>query len=259
MMKKAFFSAAAAVFLTATAAGAAGINNSPPAGAIIDLGGGETGTAAQTVNHNGDAPTTETVTFIAGSANTDITFALREDPAFLYLSNISLVNNTTSSGNLLINGNFAGGTYTSNGNNLAPIGWTFDNVYGAAASGVVSSDCGSVFAFCWVDGSVQAYDAIDQVVSTIVGNTYTLSFDYWDDGGLGTFSDLSTNGVIDGTGGNGIDILAYAQTGLPVACPPGQVCTTPPTTVPEPLTVSLFGAGLAGSAIIRRRRKAAKS
>src|SRR5581483_6509002 len=111
------------------------------------------------------------------------------------------------------------------GNSSAAVDWTFDNVYGAAASGVVGVDCG-VFAFCWTDGSVQAYDAIDQIVGTTIGDTYTLSFDYWDNGGLTTFSDLSTNGDISGTGGNGVDLLAYAQAGLPAACPPGTVCTS---------------------------------
>lgn len=251
-MKKIILSAAATLLMTSASAFAAA-NNSPPSGAIIDLGGVETGTAAQAVFHGGGATAqTESVTFVAGVANTDITFALREDPAFFMLSNITLINNTTSSGNLILNGNFASGS----GNNATD--WTFDNVFGAGASGVVSTSCGTVFATCWRDGSIQAYDAIDQVVATTVGNSYTLSFQYWDNGGLTTMSDLSTNGDTSDTGGNGIDILAYALAGLPAACTPGIVCTNPTTGVPEPITLTLFGAGLVGAGVFGRR-KAKKS
>lgn len=109
---------------------------------------------------------------------------------------------------------------------------------------------------CWFDGAVQAYDAIDQIVATVIGNVYALSFKYTDNGPYNVFSDLSTNGNTTGTGGNGVNILAYAQAGLPVACPVGAVCTTPPPTgVPEPLSLSLFGAGIVGAALLRRRRK----
>ena len=236
---------------------AAGMNNSPPTGAILDLGGGETGTAPLAVNHG--APVTQTVNFVAGVANTNITFAFREDPAFIFFSNVTLTNATTGNpANLIINGNFAGGTYAdpNNSSGQSPNGWTYANVYGATASGFVNSCSQYASGSCWYDGSIQAYDAITQVVPTTVGSTYAVSFQYTDNGPLSTFSDLSTNGDVTGTGGNGIDILVYAQAGLPSACPPGQVCTGPtgPTTTPEPASVAILAAGLIALPFARRRR-----
>ncbi len=229
-------------------------NNSPPAGAILDLAGGETGTAAQTINHSSTTLQQESVNFTAALTNTDITLAFREDPAFVFVSDVSLIDNTTSSGNLLVNGDFSGGTYTSDGNGGTPVGWTYANVYGATFGGVVSSGCYGGAAFCWDDGAVQAYDAIDQVVATNPGDTYTLSFFYTDDGGLSTFSDLSTNGDTTGTGGTGANILAYAQAGLPVACPPGIVCTN---NAPEPASPALVFIALMALAYIQYRHKKA--
>ncbi len=244
-----------ALLLVAGQAFATANNNSAPAGAILDLGGGETGTAAQTVNHG--APIQESVSFTAALTSTQITFAFREDPAYIYFGNVSLVNTTTSSGNLLTNGTFSSGTYVDPisttdplGNNSVPNGWSYANVYGAGAQGRLTSCSGFSSGYCWVDGSIQAYDALDQTVATTVGDTYTLSFYYTDNGGLTTFSDLSTNGDTTNSGGNGIDILAYAQAGLPTACPPGEICTG---SVPEPSTWILFATGLVGLIGVGRR------
>ena len=67
--------------LSAGTAFASPMNVPPPVGAILDLGGAETGTAAQAVNHG--TAIQESVSFTAAMANTAITFAFREDPAFI--------------------------------------------------------------------------------------------------------------------------------------------------------------------------------
>src|ERR1035441_6301454 len=168
---------------------ASGNNNPPPSGAILDLGGAETSTAALTVNHT--TAVSESVNFTAALTSTDITFAFREDPSFISFSDVTLTNVTTSSStNLIQNGTFSLGTVGTS----SATDWTFANIYGATASGVVETGCGGGLTTCWYDGSVQAYDAIDQFVTLIVGDTYDLSFVYSDGSELSTFSDLSTNG-----------------------------------------------------------------
>jgi PEP-CTERM motif len=170
---------------------------------------------------------------VAGVANTEITFAFRQDPAFESFSNVQLVDLTNPSGNIILNGDFALGTIgTSNVTD-----WTYANVYGASFGGVLESGCGVSSSNCWYDGAVQAYDAIAQVVSTNVGDLYQLSFNP-NGGGFSSpdvYQQLSTNGDVTGTGGNGIDVLAYAQAGLP-----------PPGGIPEPSTWAMMLLGFAG-------------
>jgi hypothetical protein len=219
--------------LSASSAFAQANNDPPPTGAILDLGGAETGTAAQTIDHG--TAITESVDFTAAFTSTDITFAFREDPAFISFSDVTLTNVTTgSSTNLILNGNFASGSSTS------ATDWTYANIYGATFGGVVDSNCGGGLATCWFDG------AVEQTVSLIVGDTYALSFEYSDDGSLTTFSDLSTNGDTTDTGGNGVDILAYAQAGLP---PAGGA-------TPEPTSIVLAATGLLSLVGARRMRRA---
>ncbi len=199
-----------------------GTNNPPPAGAILDLsgtpipGGGNSTYQQYTVN------------FTANIAYTAITFAFREDPAFISFANASVVDLTTESGNLLTNGDFSGGTYTNNGNSSTPIGWTYANQYGAYAGGIVQSpgSCAPGYPNCWYDGAVQAYDAISQTIATTVGDNYQITFYVADNSECYTdseyslpcnFSDLSTNGDSTDTGGNGINVTVYAQAGLPPA------------------------------------------
>ncbi len=210
-------------------------NEPPPVGAILDLNG----LAIPTTGYQ-----SYSVSFAAGVASTAITFALREDPAFLELTDIDVYDVTTSTDAGLLNGSFALGTVgTSDATD-----WTYANIYGATFGGVVedvaSGDCGATT--CWWDGAVQAYDAISQNIATNIGDTYRISFMLADDGAAGTFSDLSTNGDITDTGGNGRDLLVYAQSGLP-----------PP--VPEPGSIVLLASAVLGVGGVLRRRLLTRS
>jgi hypothetical protein len=211
-------------------------NCAPPSGPVIlDLAG-------QAVPH---AFQQYTASFIAGVTTTQISFAFREDPDFLLLDNVSV---TTGGGpNLLTNGDFEGG------GGSVPTGWTHLNTFGAGAAGVLDSGCGITGSHCWSDGSIQGYDGLNQSITTAIGTTYHVTFSLTDTGGLSSFQHLSTNGDTTDTGGNGIDLLLYAGAGIPTEGP----ASTGSVGVPEPATLALFAAGLAGLGLSRRRRELA--
>ena len=220
-------------------------NVPPPAGAISDLNG-----TAIPGHGNGTTFQQYTVNFVAILTNTAITFAFREDPAFVSIENVSLQDLTTPGGNLLVNGDFSGGTYTNSGNSATPLGWTYANVYGASSGGEVQTGCGGPQpgGYCWYDGAVQAYDAISQTVATTIGHTYQISYYLADNSGGSTFSRLSTNGDVSDPGGNGIDVLAYAQAGLPS---PGGTPTVPTLSTTGLFLMALLLAA-AGLVLVRR-------
>jgi hypothetical protein len=198
-----------------------GNNNPPPAGAILDLSGTPIPGGGNQTYHMYSA------NFVANLNSTAITFAFRDDPAFISFSNAS-VTDTAGGGNLLTNGDFSQGTYTNNGNNFTPNNWTYANMYGATfGGGVVSGSSCYGTGNCWYDGAVQAYDAISQTIATTPGHQYQIAFSVAENSFCGTcnFSDLSTNGDQTGTGGNGINVTVYAQAGLPASSP---ACTPDP-------------------------------
>ncbi len=246
MSKKTILLAAAMCIATSFVAQTARAQNNepPPNGAILDLAG-------TPIPGGGDGVTYQqyTVNFTANLSSTDFTFAFREDPAFISFTDVSVTDLTNPGGNILTNGNFQGGVYCSNGNCSTPNGWTYANVFGAEAGGVVDTGCSpapSGNTSCWFDGAVQAYDAIDQIAHTNIGDQYQISFFVADNSNCETnngppcnFMDISNNGQ-PGTGGNGIDVLAYAQAGLPSA--------------PEPSSLLMFGTGVLGLLGIARRK-----
>jgi hypothetical protein len=176
-----------------------------------------------------------TANLLAVSANTNLAFAFREDPAYIDLSNVTMVDQTSLSGNLVVNGDFNGGTYPIGSVQTEPDGWDYLNFYNAQAAGTVSTDCGfNPGDSCYQDGSVGANDAINQVIPTTLGDTYQVSFYYLDTLANSTYEPTGTE--------IGRDMFVYAGDAAPVAA------------APEPATLALFGAGLLGLGLVRRRR-----
>jgi hypothetical protein len=243
-------------------------NLGPPAGPILDLGGAyATPPTAALLVPGGGLNTYQqyTVNFTGTGNPTAITFAFREDPAYISFASASVVDLTTSSSNLLTNGDFSGITYTSNGNNLTPIGWTYANTYGVSeGGGTLQSGCGvgegGTYGSgnCWSDGAVQAYDAISQTIPTIAEDVYQITFwvadnsGYSGDGGCAVvegpcyFSDISTNGNTTTRLGNGINVTVYAQGGLPELPSQSQTGNVNPGQ-PEPTVFNFNGGFQEGS------------
>ena len=189
----------------------------PPAGAILDLNGLATG---------GGAFEAYTVDFTATSASTPIMFLFRDDNGQLLFKNPAVIDQTASSGNLLLNSNFAGGTYTSGGNTRAPVDWAYAATGNPNTPGYVY---GSVTkGYEWLDGAAnQGYDTISQTIATTIGDTYHVSFSLADNSGKSTF----------GEGGRSYqrDVLVYH------------------TATPIPGTAWLLGSGLFGLIGLKRK------
>lgn len=219
-------------------------NCPPPVGtAIFDLAATDGGAIPHTY-------TNYSVNFTAIGPTTDLAFAIREDPAYFFLDNISV---TLEGGGpqLVSDGDFSTvGTGTAN---LTGTPWTYDNNYGVTeANGFLRTDCGTTGGNCWYDGSVGAYDGIDQNIATVAGQVYTLSFSLSDDSGYPTASQITTGGLY------GIDVLAYAGIAVPVeGGPPPSTGVAPeidPASAMSALTLLL-----GGLTVLRGRKSTTKA
>jgi hypothetical protein len=182
--------------------------------------------------------------FTATSTTSTVSFLFRNDPGYFGFADPSVADSSAPSLNLLTNGNFATGNET---------GWSYFEQTGVGYTGAVGTtgDPSGLVpntgdSYFWVDGATQGYDGITQSFTTTIGDSYDITFDLAQLGGDTSpagYQQLSTNGDVVNSGGNGVDMLVYAGAG------------TPTESVPEPATLLLLGAGSVGLGVMRRRRR----
>ncbi|CAM4831945.1 unnamed protein product [Rotaria magnacalcarata] len=111
--------------------------------------------------------------FIAKSNKTTMILALRQDPSYWCLDDISVTNNGTE---MWQNGGFEL-------NSLTPQHYTYCNPDGASASGIISTNCPHSGSYSFYDGSVKYSDYLSQSFATVIGSNYNISFWLANEGG----------------------------------------------------------------------------
>ncbi|CAF0825856.1 unnamed protein product [Adineta ricciae] len=104
-------------------------------------------------------------TYVAASTTTTMMLAMRQDPSYWCLDDISVTYNGVQ---MWQNGGFELSSFTSY--------YSYCNPSGASSSGTISSLCPNSGNYSFRDGSVAYSDYISQSFSTVVGGTYNISF-----------------------------------------------------------------------------------
>ena len=168
---------------------------------------------------------------------------------------------------LITNGGFETGNFT---------GWTVvagsTNVEGPGYDGF-NPHSGNFFAAL---GNVGGLGTVSQIVADTAGQTLVLNYFLAPDGGTPSYFQVDWNGaLVTGSAltnsprsgyvqytfdvaSTGSDTLTFVERNDPSYWALDDVSLNPlvTTRVPEPFTLSLFGAGLAGAVAMRRRKKA---
>jgi hypothetical protein len=201
--------------LTLTVANHAGAQNlpAPVSGTeILDLAG--TPVEAGVADYS--------ATFVATSTESYITFVFRHDPGFFTLENVDVTQGGNPP-NLIVNGDFSAGAPTTPGGG-AP-GWSYfiqaGNVYPQFLGNESGPGGEDGMGPGFYDGSTQAYDGIDQMFATVVGDTYDVDFGLEQAGAnVADYQQVSNNGDTTDTAGNGVDVVLYAGNALPPTSTP---------------------------------------
>jgi hypothetical protein len=216
--------------LFATAAVAPARAQNPPPGWIFQLAG-----PGQGVLSNYQQFSTQ---FTANAAQTYLSFAFREVPAFFAFDDVSVVDLTHPNGNLLSDPGFTNAIVGQND----PTGWgrwiqPVDRSYiGEIASGpgsACSPNAGGPISGgnFWCDGGIEGYDALWQKIQTHSGDTYQIKFYLGDNSGQ-----IPSNPTID--------MFVYAGDSLPEGT----------RNLPEPSSLAMFGSAVVGIGGLLRKR-----
>ena len=189
-----------------------GGNLTPPSVQILDLSG-------QPLPGGGNETYQQyTADFTATGTSATITFAFRDDVAYISFANVSVVDVTADSAVPLANNDFSQGVVGS-----TPTSWTWANPSGQGSEGVVQTGPSYCYTelYCWYDGSSQGYDTIstyinnNPTITTVAGHNYQISFYVAEDSFCSTngngltcnFSDQSSSTI------SGTDVVVYVAGG----------------------------------------------
>jgi hypothetical protein len=106
------------------------------------------------------------LSFVAASSNTTLLFALRQDPSYWCLDDISV--RSPFGEECIEDGSFES-------NSLSTY-YTFCNPSNSAASGRITTDCPYTGSYSYYDGAVGNPDYLSQSFVTTPGTTYNLTF-----------------------------------------------------------------------------------